>query len=214
MTPESLLLHDDFIRALARSLSRDEEDALDTAQETWLAAMRRPPREDGTRSWLATVARNALSQIRRASARRALTRRARRATGASRLGGGRCRARAAAPPGRRGSLGIGEPTRAVVLARFFDAVPPREIATRMGLPVETVRSRLKRGLARLRERLADEWDGDESRRAHALATLAGPAAVGAFCWERRRKLGSAPPPQLCWQSRSESRRGEPARPGD
>src|SRR5439155_19684950 len=46
-----------------------------------------------------------------------------------------------------------EPLRAVVLLRHYDALPPREIAARLGVPVETVYARLKRAHQRLRERL-------------------------------------------------------------
>ena len=41
--PEHLLVHDAFVRGLARQLVRDPEQAADLAQQTWLAALRRPP---------------------------------------------------------------------------------------------------------------------------------------------------------------------------
>jgi len=44
---ETLLSHRPFVRALARRLVRDEARAEDVVQETWLAALRRPPRHAG-----------------------------------------------------------------------------------------------------------------------------------------------------------------------
>ena len=37
-----------------------------------------------------------------------------------------------------------------MLLRFWEDLPPREIAKRMQAPVETVRTRIKRGLQELR----------------------------------------------------------------
>ena len=50
-------------------------------------------------------------------------------------------------------LTIGEPYRSALLLRFFEALPPRRIAERLALAVETVRTRLKRGLEQVRARL-------------------------------------------------------------
>ena len=44
-SPDELLEHVTFVRALARSLLRDESDADDAAQDTYLAAVRSPPRK-------------------------------------------------------------------------------------------------------------------------------------------------------------------------
>ena len=71
--PEALLRHGDFVRALARSLIRDEHRAEDIAQETWLAALRRPPATStrgALRSWLGVVARNLALKARRKDERR------------------------------------------------------------------------------------------------------------------------------------------------
>src|SRR5262249_47014883 len=46
-----------------------------------------------------------------------------------------------------------EPYRSTLLARYFDELPPTEIARALDVSVETVKTRLKRGLAQLRERL-------------------------------------------------------------
>ena len=71
LNPESLLAHADFVRALARSLVLDEHRADDVVQETWLAALQRPPGFGGNlRSWLGTVVRNFAFMARRSDQRR------------------------------------------------------------------------------------------------------------------------------------------------
>src|SRR5688572_3758671 len=66
----ALLAHQDFVRALARGLvSGDEVD--DVVQETWLAALARPPREPGAlRGWLAAVVANRARRRARDASRR------------------------------------------------------------------------------------------------------------------------------------------------
>ena len=66
-----------------------------------------------------------------------------------------------------------EPFGTVVMMRFYDELSPKEIAKRLGLPEGTVRSRLSRGLAMLRERL----DSRVGPRGH-WATVLAPAAIG------------------------------------
>ena len=44
--PEDLLAHSQWARALARTLVRDAATAEDLVQETWVAALKRPPRAD------------------------------------------------------------------------------------------------------------------------------------------------------------------------
>ena len=58
---ESLSAHGRWVWALARSLVGDDQEADDVVQDTWVAALRRPPRATdsaGLRAWLARVARN------------------------------------------------------------------------------------------------------------------------------------------------------------
>ena len=54
---EALLAHQDWVRALARSLVADPSRADDVAQQTMLEAMTSPPRDlSRPRGWLARVA--------------------------------------------------------------------------------------------------------------------------------------------------------------
>ena len=51
-------------------------------------------------------------------------------------------------------LDLDEPYQTTMLLRFFEDLPPRVVAERMGVPVETVRTRTKRACETLRARLA------------------------------------------------------------
>ena len=56
---DALLSHREFVRAVARSLLRDENRVDDVEQETYLAALsRRDLRPEGLRGWLAAFSRN------------------------------------------------------------------------------------------------------------------------------------------------------------
>ena len=58
--PHALLAHAAWLRRLARSLVGDGAAADDLVQETWVAALRRPPAEDRpVRPWLRRVLENA-----------------------------------------------------------------------------------------------------------------------------------------------------------
>ena len=69
-----------------------------------------------------------------------------------------------------------EDTRRVIYLRYFEGEGPATIAARLGLPVKTVKSRLSRGLERLRTRLAPERDG--GRWSAAWLAFVRPAVVG------------------------------------
>lgn len=155
---EFLNEHDRFLRRLARSLVRDSGTAEDLAQETWLAAVRfdvRRIRE--LRPWLRKTLHNCLSMRVRGEVR---SERRDRAS-----------ARSEAVPAtdelvarlheHRALLDaverLAEPYRTTILLRFFEGEPPRVIAKRLQVPVETVRTRLQRGLHKLRESLDQRY---------------------------------------------------------
>lgn len=152
--PEALLAHAEWIRALARRLVTDESLADDVVQEAWLAMLRHPLR--GVRDpagWIAGVVRN-------------LARRAQR----SRIRGEARELRADPPPpppspseileqeaARKqvvdAVLALDEPYRSTLLLRYYEELEPIEIARRLAIPPGTVRTRLRRALSLLRERL-------------------------------------------------------------
>ena len=169
LSPDALLEHAAFLRALAASLVRDPGLQDDAVQETWLAAIRRPPREGRVRGWLATVLRNAVRKRSRSDGRRR-SREERSARPERTPGAGEGVARAEMLQRVVAAVCSLQPDqRDVVFLRFYEGLPPREIAARLDLPVNTVKSRLYRAVGALRDEL--EEDGDEWR--GALCGLVG-----------------------------------------
>lgn len=161
---EQLLVHREWVRALARTLVRDEHRADDVEQQAWLAAIERPPRHAGSiRAWLSEVVRNAARKTHRGDVRRERHETAASAPESSARGGSRAGADLVAEAElqhvlTRAVLDLDEPYRATVLFRWFDGLAPRDVAARMGVPVETVRTRLRRAHEQLRERLDGKFD--------------------------------------------------------
>ncbi len=169
-----LATHGPFLRALARSLVFDEQRIDDIVQEAYLAALRQPPdgRGAGIRAWLAAVVRNAARQCVRTRER---ARRRDEAT-AKKEGSVRTPAETAERDELRrivvdSVLALEPQYRDIVMQRFFEGLKPREIARHMGLPVETVRTRIRRALALLRVRLARHFDEGTTRWSLALMPL-------------------------------------------
>src|SRR5436190_9819438 len=73
------------------------------------------------------------------------------------------------------SLALDEPYRTAVLLRFFEDLPPRAIAKRLGIPVATVHTRLQRGCDRLRQQL-DAKFGERGAWCAAVLPLSAPPA--------------------------------------
>lgn len=154
LDPERFAADDRFVRALLRRFVADPNAVDDLAQETWLAVIRQAAIGGFLgRAWLSTVARNFALQTLRGNQRRLL--RETRAAEDKDLepdGEPRCdaetRARVLAAV-----AGLEDRYREVVRLRYFEDLMPCAIAARMGLPVETVRTRLKRGLARVHRAL-------------------------------------------------------------
>ena len=175
LDPLSLSRHAEGLRRLARSLVGDAAAADDIVQDTFVAALHHGP-ADGVPvgAWLVRVVRNLSARWWRGRAR--LDRRLRRLT----------RPTAAPPPEEvleRARLhrhlmsvltALDDPYRTTLLLRYFDDVPPRGIALRMGVPPATVRTWIHRGLAQLRERLDAEQGGRRSWAVAFLPLVGGP----------------------------------------
>jgi RNA polymerase sigma-70 factor (ECF subfamily) len=185
--PERLLAHEGFLRALALSLMGNASAADDVVQGTWVRALERPPAPDvPLQGWLARVARNVArltwrSEGRRRRREQASARPEAQGAGLDVLDVEAVRARERA---RRAVveavLRLDEPHRAVVLLRFYEGLPPRRVAERLGLPVETVRTRTRRAVERLRA------DLDRRQGRAAWCALLAPFAHG-------REVGKAAP---------------------
>jgi RNA polymerase sigma-70 factor (ECF subfamily) len=166
---EVLIEHTAFLTRLARSLLRDEDAAEDVVQETFERAITKPPRPGNLPGWLARVARNlALSRLRSERRRRgreeAVARSAELPPVDEAVARLELQRNAVAAV-----LELPEPYRSTLVHRFLDDIPAARIAERAGLPVDTVRTRLRRGLGMVRARLDAEHAGD--RRAWSMLLL-------------------------------------------
>ena len=176
---ETLLSQREWVRSLARRLVAGEAEADDLAQQVWVDALRSPPeRDDGIRGWFATLLRRRARDAWRGDARRAA-----REGEAARPDAARATADVVADAEAHrlvveAALALEEPYRETILLRFFEELPPREIAARQGVPVETVRTRTRRALERLRERLDAGAGGSRGRWMAALLPLTLPGAGG------------------------------------
>jgi len=166
---EELTAHSQWVRRLARSLVHDETAADDLVQDTWVAALSRPPSDrQALRGWLGRVVRTlAWKRQRRAS------------TGSLAGDEGEI------PEGTPGSelierlelhrilaeelRAMKEPLRTTLLQRYFEGRSAAEIAQLSGAPAPTVRWRLQQGLEELRTRLDARFGGKRETWMSALA---------------------------------------------
>ena len=195
-----LLASDAWMRSLARRLMLDRDAADDVSQDTWVAALQNPPHErDAVRSWLARVVRRAAWSRRCTDDRR------------------RVREQAAARPESTPSVAeirdresaryrvakavfsLEEPYRSAVFYRYFEDMPPRDIASRLEVSAQAVEGRLRRGIEKLRARLDRDF-GDRRSWCAALLPLISTAPVeaaaasalsGALVMSTKMKIGIA-----------------------
>ena len=194
---QRLLQHRQWVRNLARTLVLDEARADDLEQQTWLAAIERPPTGDTPKAWLGTVMRNLAGRMRRSEFR--VDRREGVAARPERLPATSDVVAQAELHKQvvQAVLDLDEPYRETVLLRHYEGLAPRQVAERMGVPVETVRSRVRRGLQQVRRRLDAQHGGDGHAWKLALLPLArladgaGAAAGGAAAATTTASAGSA-----------------------
>ena len=155
-----LLAHAAWVRRVAQALARDADEADELVQETWSAALQRSlPAPQDLRAWLGGVVRRVAHLRRRGESRReARERAAARAESVADTHELVARARL-----QRelvdAVLALEQPYRDTLLLRYFDECSPSEIAARQGASVATVKSRLQRGLAKLRAQLDQRHAG-------------------------------------------------------
>ncbi len=182
LPPEAFARHAAALRALARTLLRDPADVEDVVQETWIAALESPPAKlEALGGWLATVLRRRAS-----NRRRSVERRARHESLAQRpatFDPRETEQREATLQAVVAALGaLDEPLKQVVLLRYFENLPPREIALRLGVEPRVVYDRLQRAHVRLRWKLEREFG---SARALNLA-------LGALCGDEAGQAAAEP----------------------
>ena len=155
--------HGGALRELARVLLRDDADADDAVQETWRRVIGSPPRhQERIGGWLGAILRNVALRLRRSESRRVRHEERAAAWGqvaeedhAERIARAEIAHRLIAAVDA-----LDAPYRDAIWQRFFDGRAPRDIAAASGLPLATVKSRLQRGLATLRERLGEREGTD------------------------------------------------------
>jgi len=156
---EALLAHRAWVRALACRLADNAVDADDLEQDAWLAAARARPHDGiGIRAWFAKVMRNRAAErhrleVRRTTRESVVARPEETSGGAALVVDAEAHARVVLAV-----LALDDPYRETVLLRFYEGLPPREVAARMGVPVDTVRTRLRRAAETLRAALGGERD--------------------------------------------------------
>jgi RNA polymerase sigma factor (sigma-70 family) len=182
---DTLLAHRAWVRSLAAALVQPA-DADDLEQEAWLAALERPPSDEAPRAWLATVLRRTASKMRRTLFRRATRERAASQSEATAATADLVARAETHERVVRAVLALSEPYRSTILLRFFEGLSPTEIARRTATPIDTVKARLRRGLARLRSDLPEDraW----SAALLALALPRRPLALGTLAMTLKTKL--------------------------
>jgi len=156
-----LLSESAWLERLAYRLVRDADLADELVQDTWLALLRKPPREGvPLRPWMVRVMKNL---FRRLGRRRA----------PSPLEADPVARRDPSPEGTemaglvvRLVDGLSEPMRSTVVLRYFEDLDATEISRLHGVTAGTVRWRLKQALDGIRDELDVRHDGD--RRAWCL----------------------------------------------
>ncbi len=183
--PDDLARHGRFVRSLARDLARDEDEADELAARTLEAALvQRPSGGPGLRVWLRRVLKRLSLRNRRDTERRIA--RERMAARGERVPSTSDVVARLELERRIASAfsSLETADREVLFLRYFDDLPPRAIATRLQAPVETVRTRIKRGLERLRLAL-DRMHGDRREAwvatATALALGSGGSGIALKC---------------------------------
>lgn len=214
---QALLEHAAFVRAVARSLIRDDAGADDLAQDTWVRAARAraPERVSELKQWLATITRNRAAEIGRSGARRSNRERATaRAEALESVDETVARLDAQRDVVAK-ILALSEPYRSVVVLRYYHELSSEQIAQRLGSKAATVRTQLARAHELLRGKLDKQygsraaWASLLLPDAHASASAAlgvgfiVAAVVGAallyFAWPKSDDAKNAAAPEVVRQ---------------
>jgi RNA polymerase sigma factor (sigma-70 family) len=188
---DDLLTHREWVARVARALVPGAA-ADDLSQSVWLRVLQSPPRHARSlKAWLATLLRRGARDAWRGESRR----RGREQRAAKPEGTPSASDVVAEADSHRhvvnAVLALAEPYRTTVLLRWFEDLGPTEIAARENVPVETVRTRLKRAHAQLAKSLDAEYGGDGRKWIAALLPLAGVTAAGSALSTKATLLGAA-----------------------
>ncbi len=166
LSPRDLVDHGPAIRALLRTMVRDQ-DVDDLLQETWLRALSADStRRSGLRAWLRGIASNLARDHWRRLGRRSRVEREVESSGSQAVEPAVDQTVAELEAWRvlGGAVeALAEPYRTTVVLRYFRGLSVAEIAAREELAEANVRQRIRRAVTTLRERL-----GERDRRQLAL----------------------------------------------
>jgi RNA polymerase sigma-70 factor (ECF subfamily) len=171
---EALLAHREWVRSVARAVVRDPNAGDDVEQDAWFEALHAPPQQASSlRGWFGAVVRNRARRMGRTTKRRTA-----RETAAARPEATQSAADLAeiADTHRRvvqAVVELDEPYRETILLRYFEGLAVDVVAARTNAPLNTARARISRGLAKLRERLAEELGEDDRPWQMVLVPLIG-----------------------------------------
>ncbi|MEO6709072.1 MAG: sigma-70 family RNA polymerase sigma factor, partial [Planctomycetota bacterium] len=173
-TSELLTQHSGFLRALAQGILKDEQLAEDAVQDAMVASLE-TPREATPNlvAWLFTVTRHAAIRIQRGANRRrnreaAMARSESQTSSIEDLDRAEMLSRITSAV-----VALPDPYRSVLLARYYQGLPPAAIAAREGIPLATIKSRLARAHSLIRERLDRTSGGDRTQWHSGLLALLG-----------------------------------------
>jgi RNA polymerase sigma-70 factor (ECF subfamily) len=168
----------ELLRRLARALLGDDHAAEDVAQDAVLLALQANPGAlRSPRSWLARVVRRRSARWKRREAQRS-EREAKAARPESI--DERSERELTLQQDVLAAVRALEPIyRSAIFLRYFEERTPPQIAAALGLPLATVKTRLQRGLARLREELDRRHGGSRRAWLVPLAALGASGSPGA-----------------------------------
>lgn len=177
---EELLQQAGWLRGLAASLVGDPGQADDLVQETWLAALRRPPQSGASpRPWLERVLRNLARNRGRAERTRRDHERHAGEPGPP-AGPDAIAAEVEAQRLLAEAVGrLGEPGRTIVVLRYFRGLDSAAIGRELALPAGTVRWKLQGALEELRRELDRRCEGGRRAWSVLLGRLAATGAPAA-----------------------------------
>ena len=162
------------LRRLAFAIVGDEAEAEDIVQGAWLETLQ-GSKQQASLGWMRRLVRfRALDSLRRKRQRRQVSLHGEDGTSVLEPAATDLRGQLAAQRAVLAAVEtLSEPYLSTILLRYFEGLTPSEIATRQGTPVRTVKTRLTRAHAQLRDRLAAEHRDGLGHWSAALLGFAG-----------------------------------------